>query len=175
MPDGTVVNAIGQRIAVDEARAASVRVDALDKHCWRNSIRTLRIVYRRDPTARYVEGHAISKFGLVCEHGWVEVGEGDAARIIDPTPSWQADGDNPPVYYGAKRYTAAQVPKAQKAWTCPVPLVAEGRAWTDLRDDDYRASYVTAWSANMGCSAEAAEAFLFKGDMALFSAERKAS
>lgn len=180
MTPAIVTNRLGQRLAVEEARSVvnHPRIDIFPQQCWRNSVAVFKRLYRKDPTARYVEGHALSNRGLVVEHGWVEAGEGDAYRIIDPTPVWheeRTDETDWGCYFAAKRYTLGDVPAPSTLRSSgSVPLVHK-RKWLGWRDEEYVESYFRAWAYHLGCSAEAARAFLQHGDMTLLNAERKAS
>jgi hypothetical protein len=101
------VNRIGQTFDFGESARAARRIGATDRLCWYNAIRALRRVFRHDPSARYVEGHALSKGGLSAEHGWIEIGgQGiiTPPRIVDPTPIWHERRDDIACYFAGPRY-----------------------------------------------------------------------
>ena len=79
-------------------------VKAVDKDCFRNA--AMGLIALNDPTARYVEGHAVSKFHPI-HHGWIEAIGQDGPYVIEVTPTWL---DNDKVkYYPAVHFTRDEV------------------------------------------------------------------
>lgn len=70
------------------------RINAVPKECWKNAA-IVAMTHSFESPALYVEGFIVS-FGLVIEHGWVEV----AGEITDPT----LPTDDLP-YFAALKYT----------------------------------------------------------------------
>lgn len=136
MSASTITNALGQTLDVTEAARVATKVGAWDRCCWWNAVKAMRRCYRNRPDACYVEGHAISKFGLVVAHGWVELGD----AIVDPTPCWLEDGDERPVYFPGIRYTHADM-KRRRTDTMPWAEYGSGRYRINAA---FLASYIAA-------------------------------
>lgn len=126
---------------LERSREVSAVVHAMPKHCWQNSMDALETCYRDHPSAFYVEGWAVTEYGLVVEHGWVEVD----GRIIDPTPSWNEVEEGDRAYFAGVRYTLKEMRKERRLclkedrWT---PFVhRHGWGWDHA---GYRAAYVAA-------------------------------
>jgi hypothetical protein len=143
-----IVNRTGQRIDLGESARVSERVAAMNKQCWWNALRGLRSVYRTTPGAAYVEGHAISRFGIIAEHGWIELADG---RIVDPTPSWHEyliDGtetaEQAQVYFPAVRYTVADLKARLRGRTPKRMPLSHGDEWGMDPATPYGAAYNAA-------------------------------
>ena len=79
------------------SRKCGKQVKARPKQCFHNAY---LVVVECLPGATYVEGFAISHWGIACEHAWVEW----QGEIIDPTPQWlEADA----VYFPGLRFVGA--------------------------------------------------------------------
>jgi hypothetical protein len=143
----TIVNRRGQTLDFAEAERVARRVNAENKECWWNAARGLRNVYRRRPGVRYVEGHAIGHYGIVAEHGWLELPTG---VIVDPTPSWHGDDGGTreaataPVYFGAMYYTIDDLRARGHREPKQMPYVHAGDTWSGWRVLRYQRAYLHA-------------------------------
>lgn len=151
------INDLGQRVNFTRSARLAAAIEAKDGHCWNNAIEAL--AYLRTPRAVYVEGHAVSKFGLVCEHGWLETGTG---QILEVTPCWRAEGEVLPGYFPAVRYTREEISKKIRRRGCRVPLVHFPKYCSN---EEYKTSYFDAFAYAHGWTRQQAEDFCQRGKL----------
>jgi hypothetical protein len=146
---GQITNRKGQVLNIAESARACRILVAFDKECWWNAARAVRTLYRKRGDAFYVEGHAITKYGISCEHGWVELD----GMIVDPTPSWHEPEDchafaTAPVYFAGIRYTYEQL-RRKPANPERMPFI-HGDRFLGWRNEAYRRSYLDSMAFVFG-------------------------
>lgn len=82
----------------------SQKIRAKDRLCFTNSVHALLTFPKGTRGLRYVEGYAISKYGMVVLHGWLEYG----GKVVEVTPVWLADVEHTS-YFPARRFTRSEV------------------------------------------------------------------
>ncbi len=124
------------------SRQLAEQVKAIPKECWRNAYLALTCL----PTAKYVEGWAITASGLMVEHGWLEY-EGE---IVDPTFSLGDSREKlqATAYFPGVRYCLDEAMGLLAKRDGQLPLVwAHG--WGGMDCPEYAEAYEQALSTQM--------------------------
>lgn len=123
--------------AVDLVKSREIRdkVSARDKECFHNALNGTMVLAKFDKVF-YVEGFVVDeKFGIVMEHGWIELGD----SIIDPTPTYCGD-ERATHYFAGKLYTPSEVRRRiMRRGNVTLPFYG---LWG--RDEEMRAAYAKA-------------------------------
>jgi hypothetical protein len=116
-------------------------VGAQNKDCFKNSV----LASMATPGSFYVEGWAITSFGLVVEHGWVE----KDGEVIDPTPVYVQNLDNTKYFPGVK-YTSKEIMKLfGRKSNITVPIVSSKNGH-GMEHPEFRRAYIAATRAAYG-------------------------
>lgn len=131
------------------SRRLSKLVKGRDGECYSNSVRAIIAGFAKGTRDLcYVEGMAMTSYGLVTEHGWLEY----RGKVVEVTPTW-LKGRGETRYFPARRWRRWEVlrfiGRNSDGWL-PISASQTNGLWIDMSHPGWKEAHRAAYTAIMG-------------------------